>query len=536
MTLLDEMFDRVRQMDPQQFEEVKTVVTEKTGSQPWVPNPGPQTEAYFSKADLLLYGGAGGGGKTDLELGLAFTQHVRSLILRPQFADLESITDRAKQMHGKDAGFRGGGRPRLQTDDDRLIVFGAASDISRASTYQGQPFDLYCFDEACTFHELVVQFIMGWERSAEMDLDAENKQRTRVVLASNPPLGAEGEWILRWFAPWLDPGSPTYPAAPGELRWYITNPDGESVEVDGPEPITIDGREFLPKSRTFIPAKLDDNPFLRDTAYRATQDAMPEPLRSAIRDGNFFAAREDDAFQVIPTDWVLQANNRWRELQHHPQRPDKHLAMSSLGCDVARGGRDNTVLAPRWGNWFGELTVVPGRDTPDGPTVAALCAGVLRDGAVVGVDAIGVGADAETSLKNAGLPYEAMVGSESAYGRTQDGNFGFQTRRSEMWWMLREALDPQNKLEICLPPDTALQADLTAPTYEVRQGKVARIYVESKADMSKRLGRSPDRGDAVVYALNAGGMNMSKAGTMRRNQGTLRAPMPTMTYDPLRYD
>src|SRR5467141_1925927 len=29
----------------------------------WVPNPGPQTEAYFSQADVLLYGGEPGGGK-----------------------------------------------------------------------------------------------------------------------------------------------------------------------------------------------------------------------------------------------------------------------------------------------------------------------------------------------------------------------------------------------------------------------------------------------------------------------------------------
>ena len=40
---------------------------------PWRPDPGnrPQVAAYRSKADLLLYGGAAGGGKTDLLIGLA---------------------------------------------------------------------------------------------------------------------------------------------------------------------------------------------------------------------------------------------------------------------------------------------------------------------------------------------------------------------------------------------------------------------------------------------------------------------------------
>ena len=69
--------------------------------------------------------------------------------------------------------------------------------------------------------------------------------------------------------------------------------------------------------------------------------------------------------------------------------------------------------------------------------------------------------------------------------------------------MLREALDPAYGVDIALPPDPALQSDLTAPTYTVRPGEPPKIYVESKTDIVKRLGRSPDRGDAVVYAWAA---------------------------------
>jgi hypothetical protein len=54
-------------------------------------------------------------------------------------------------------------------------------------------------------------------------------------------------------------------------------------------------------------------------------------------------------------------------------------------------------------------------------------------------------------------------------------------------------------LDVALPVAPKLQADLTAPTYTVRPGQPLKIYVESKADIMKRLGRSPDRGDAVVY-------------------------------------
>ena len=41
----------------------------------WYPEPGPQTAAYLCEADVLFYGGAAGGGKSDLILGLAINAH-----------------------------------------------------------------------------------------------------------------------------------------------------------------------------------------------------------------------------------------------------------------------------------------------------------------------------------------------------------------------------------------------------------------------------------------------------------------------------
>src|SRR5262245_24840738 len=70
------------------------------GGRKWMPNPGPQTQAYFSEADELLYGGEPGGGKSDLSLGLAFTAHKRALILRRQYTDLSFLVERAIQING----------------------------------------------------------------------------------------------------------------------------------------------------------------------------------------------------------------------------------------------------------------------------------------------------------------------------------------------------------------------------------------------------------------------------------------------------
>ena len=66
----------------------------------WTPLPGPQTLAYLTPADVTGYGGAAGGGKTDLALGLAITAHHQSLILRREAVHLRAIEDRAREILG----------------------------------------------------------------------------------------------------------------------------------------------------------------------------------------------------------------------------------------------------------------------------------------------------------------------------------------------------------------------------------------------------------------------------------------------------
>src|SRR5215468_9381801 len=67
----------------------------------WQPLPGPQTIAYQTPADVTGYGGAAGGGKTDLALGLAITAHRHSLILRREAVHLPAIQDRAREILGQ---------------------------------------------------------------------------------------------------------------------------------------------------------------------------------------------------------------------------------------------------------------------------------------------------------------------------------------------------------------------------------------------------------------------------------------------------
>ena len=502
---LDEVLARLGTLPPEAQAKIKKEVLEATKGLCWIPNPGPQTEAYLTLADLLLYGGQGGGGKTDLLAGTALTQHKRSLLIRRQYTDLGALVDRTLGLYGSRKGFNGQPPASLRTTDGRFIEFGAAGSLEQVQTWQGQPHDFRGIDEACQLLEIVVRFLLGWVRDAVDELGVASTQRCRTILASNPPLSSEGEWIIGMFRPWLDL-THTNPAKHGELRWFITAPDGSDVEVAGPDDIreftskSGEKKQYIPKSRTFIPAALKDNPFLNTTGYQATLDAMPEPMRSAIRDGNFMAMREDDARQAIPTAWILAAQNRWSAA------PPKHAPMCALSADIAQGGGNKTVLSARHDGWFAPLISVPGNETPLGSDVAALIIKHRRNNAVVVLDmGGGYGLGAFEHMKDNKIDCLSFMGGKASGERTVDRLLGFKNLRAQAVWRLREALDPDQPggSSIALPKDGEMMADLAS--YRVKGDPTAGgILLEEKAEQSKRLGRSPDKGDAVVMAWWAG--------------------------------
>lgn len=447
----------------------------------WRPNPGPQLEALNSQADLLLYGGAAGGGKTDLLIGAALTTQFRSVIFRRAYVDLRGVEERLIEVIGGRDGYNAS--DMVLKRDGRVLEFGALEKPGSELSWQGRPHDLIGFDEGAQLQEAKVAFVLGWLRSAD-------GHRCRAIIASNPPLAGEGVWLLEWFAPWLDPVFPK-PARPGELRWCV-RVGGKTVWVDGPEPVSIDGEMRTPLSRTFIPSKLNDNPYLRDTDYRSRLQAMDEQLQRALLGGDFMAFREDRPDQIIPAEWVRLAQERWAKGRPAAAR------MVTLGVDVAQGGSDKTVLAPLYGTWFGPLKIFDGIDTKDGPAVAARVVQELRDGARVHIDLTGGwGGSARDHLMSSRVPTLGVVFSSGSGAATKDGKFGFFNLRAEMYWKLREALDPNGGDAIALPDDRILAAELTAPSWKL---KGTRIVVESKDDIRKRLGSSTDRADAIVLA------------------------------------
>lgn len=469
---------------PSEIALLKTLLTKN--NKMWTPLPGPQAEAYYSKADIVGYGGAAGGGKTDLVCGLTLNEHQRTITFRREGTQLTGIESRMEELVGHTDGYNSTKKVwKLMSPDGvrREIQFAGVPHIKDVKRFQGNPHDLINFDEVTEFLEAMVRFLMGWNRTAD------EGQRCRVLMTFNPPTTAEGRWVISFFAPWLDPKHPN-PAEPGELRWFTTIA-GKDVECDGPDPIEVDGEMVYPKSRTFIPAKVEDNLYYMKTGYKAQLQALPEPLRSQMLKGDFMAGVKDDEWQVIPTAWLDAAMERW----HERPKPKRGI-MDSMGVDVGRGG-DKSVITERFGNWFDRQRVYPGTEAKTGPEVAAKVVMHRKDRAPVHVDVIGVGSSVYDFLVENEVQTLAINNSAPSAAMTKNNKLKFRNIRAEVFWKLREALDPDTGENLQIPPDPELTRDLCAARWKLTPNG---IQIESKEEIKERIGHSPDKGDSFLLA------------------------------------
>lgn len=502
--------------------ELELAALVENGAPLWLPDPDnlPQMGAYLSSATVVGFGGSAGGGKSDLGIGKALNQHSDSFIARRVSKELQPIIDRIIALRGSRDGYAGGNINMFRMEDrDQTIAFASMPNLGDEQAYQGHPHDFKFFDEATNFLMRQIRFLMTWLRNTRVP-----GQVCEALMTFNPPQDAEGRWVLDYFGPWLDRQHKN-PASHGEPRHFVTIGQGAlvtDVEVDPrhkyivrenvPVPSTQFSEEdfarlahdarmqldhwkrtfiVTPQSRTFIGSRVTDNKY-QSAEYIAMLQSLPEPLRSQMLNGDFYAGIADSEWQVIPTSWIDAAMKRWTD--RDPKPP-----MSSMGVDVARGGRDNSIIARRHGNWYDVPLAYPGTATPNGPSLAGLVVAARRDNAPVHIDVVGVGGSPYDFLREASIQAIGINAgaSEGIDGYRSNGGMQFVNWLSYLWWAMREDLDPANNLGIALPPDKQLARDLTAPLWKPQGGK---IRVEGREDIIKRIGRSADWGSAYVLA------------------------------------
>lgn len=250
------------------------------------PQEGPQTAFLSSSADIAIYGGAAGGGKS-YALLLEPLRHVHvkgftGVVFRRTLADVKkpgSLLDTSMPVYGAI-----GARVRLNDltwlfPEGTKIVFGHLEHESTVLEWQGAQVPFIGFDELTHFTRSQFFYMLSRNRSA-------CGVKPYIRATTNPDADS---WVAEFIAWWIDQdtGSPIVERS-GVVRWFARVSD-QVVWGDSRAELKEAHEGCEPLSITFIPARLEDNKILitADPKYRANLMAMQLVERERLLGGNW---------------------------------------------------------------------------------------------------------------------------------------------------------------------------------------------------------------------------------------------------------
>jgi hypothetical protein len=234
------------------------------------PNEGPQTEFLAAPERDVLYGGAAGGGKSYAmlvdPLRYAHKKAHRALILRRSMPELRELIDKSRELYPQ--AFPGCKFREVEKlwnfPSGAKIEFGFLERDADVYRYQGQAYSWIGFDEIT---HLPTEF--GWNYLASRLRTTDSSIETYLRCTANPG-GVGAQWVKKRYVNPVDPNT------------------------------SFIGKDGL--SRKFIPARLDDNPYLAlDGRYEEMLKALPPVQRKQLLDGNWDVA-EGAAFVEFDPD------------------------------------------------------------------------------------------------------------------------------------------------------------------------------------------------------------------------------------------
>ena len=195
---------------------------------------------------------------------------------------------------------------------------------------------------------------------------------------------------------------------------------------------------------------------------------------------DFSAGGEDQVLSMADIEAAAQRVGAVRRDQYRQ-------APRVLGVDVARFGDDRSVIQPRQGIVAFEPDIYHGIDNME--LASRVCRKIQEwKPDAVFIDA-GNGSGVIDRVRQLGHSCtEVHFGGRS-------GNPRYSNKRSEIWLEMAEWV----KAGGVIPQNMGLKKDLAAPTYSF--DKQNRILLESKDDIKKRLGCSPDIADALALTF-----------------------------------
>lgn len=297
------------------------------------PNPGPQAAFLACKADIAIYGGAAGGGKTRALLYdcgrwacNAKVKGFTGVIFRrtfPQITNPGALWDESSQVFPLVGGRENKGQMRWDWPKTRSwIKFSHMQLEKNVQDWKGAQLAFVGFDELTEFTERQFFYMLSRMRSM-CGVDPYLRGTT------NPEPGSWVEKLIEW---WIDQktGFPI-PERSGVVRYFVREGD-RMVWADTKGELIAKGYE-TEYSFTFIPAKVTDNRPLLDanSTYIAALKSMTAYDRAILLDGNWkvkmqrgmiFRIEKIKIVTVMPTD-VVQWVRYWDRAGTEPSETNK---------------------------------------------------------------------------------------------------------------------------------------------------------------------------------------------------------------------
>lgn len=282
------------------------------------PQKGSQEVAFNSTADVIIYGGAAGSGKSHLLMmhplpnmddpnfhGIFFRRVTRQLL------GAGGLWSESKKMYSPF-------RPKVKEQATQQIfpaggtlTFSHMEHEKNCEDHQGLQYTFVGFDELTHFTERQFTYLLSRLRS-------EAKRDSYCMASCNPDADS---WVLNWIEWWLDDEGYPDPEKQGKLRYYLVI-DDKPVFADTQEelmeaypdqckiynPIDDEYTLVRPKSITFIGGTIFDNPILikNNPSYLAELNSLPKVEKARLLHGNWYAREEGSSF--FKREWLEEVD------------------------------------------------------------------------------------------------------------------------------------------------------------------------------------------------------------------------------------
>lgn len=279
------------------------------------PQPGPQTDFLTTPADIAIYGGAAGGGKSYgllLEpLRHLYNHRFGGVIFRRTSVQVRNeggLWDESMNIY-QPSGARGSESVlEWYFPSGMRMKFGHLEYDKNVYDWQGAQIPYIGFDELTHFTAFQFWYMFSRNRST-------SGVAGYIRATTNPDVDS---WVRKLIDWWIGPDGYPILERSGKLRWFI-RVDENLVWADTPEELIAKydrpDNPAIPKSLTFIPSKVTDNRILmsKDPSYLGNLHALSRVERMRLLYGNwnvrpsagmYFQKAWFEVVDQIPPGWI----------------------------------------------------------------------------------------------------------------------------------------------------------------------------------------------------------------------------------------